>query len=332
MKRGFLPPVPIEFFGPDDLDTINLWKTFFIASDEERRNWVELGKRNIDELPFFYLALIGMVNEKEIGEFWYPENCFGKFLRKVVDILKKEGKSVIAFKYPPIRNIDFFKKVISQSLDFLGISESEMETRLQAWNSLRNVVKRLDCVQVQTRGKVIGSYSYVEALHSVLDPTQSLPKISRTAETIVAIKSTNSNREPFLKVGIVEMSPFQQSFYSTIEKFNGIVVYDELGIENFPLDNFSDLSYLYSQVTFPLGIKTRKDKIAKAIQLRGIDVLIYGTFDFTEIKSNADYLQRELKIPLFIYKIPENEQKEKIENSLLEIFLKNVLDQRNIKK
>lgn len=330
MKRGFLPPVPIEFFGPDDVNTINLWKTFFISSYEERNKWIELGKPYNNELPFFYLALIGMIYDKGIEEFWYPENCFGKFLIKIVDILKRESISIVAFRYPPIKNDVFFKQVILQSLNFLGISESEMETRLQAWDSLRIAVRRLDAVQ--TRSKALGSYSYVEALHSILDPTESLPKISRVAETKVAIKVRNSEKEPSFKVGIVEMSPFQQSFYLTIEKCGCVVVYDELGIENFPLGKFSDLSDLYSQVTFPLGIKIRKDKIAKEIKDRGIDALIYGTFDFAEIKSNADYFKRELKIPLYIYKIPENEQKEKIENRLLESFLKNVLVQRNIKK
>lgn len=330
MKRGILPPVPIEFFGPQDYDTMNLWKIFFMASDEERNRWAASRNKMEEDMSFFSKAIIGMAREFDIKELWHPEPCFSSLFKKPAEILKKEGVKVIPFKYPPIRNLNFLKSSISTSLKILGMSESEIETRLQAWNPLRIAIRKLD--GVQTRSLALGSYAYVETLHSILDPTESLPQLQRMAETKVALKIRNYDREPSLRIGIVEITPCLQSFYSTLEKNCAAVVYDELGLENFPLGHLSEISCLYGQITFPLGIKARKDKIEKEVKDRGIDGLVYGTFNSAEIKSNADYFQSELKIPVFIYEIKQNAQKSVLENSLLERFLKTISQKRGEKK
>ncbi len=323
MKRGIFPPVPIEFFGPQDFETVNLWKIFFLASDQERNSWAD---SNEEDMSFFSRALLSLAREKSIEELWYPEPCFFSLLRKPVEILKKDGVKTIAFKYPPIKNINFLKKSVSDSLHILGLSESEIETRLQAWHPLRIAIRKLD--GVQTRSLALGSLAYVETLHSILDPTESLPQLQRMAETKVALKVRNYDKDPLLRIGIVEITPCLKSFYFTLEKNSATVVYDELGLENFPLGHLSDISYLYSQITFPLGMKARKDRINKEVKERGIDGLIYGTFNSAETKSNADYLQGELKIPVFVYEIKQDDQKATLENSLLERFLKTILQKR----
>jgi hypothetical protein len=330
MKRGILPPVPIEFFGPQDLETINLWKLFFLASDEDRNRWADSCPGNENEISFFTKALVGMARENNIEELWYPEPCFASLLKKAVYILKSDGVKTFAFKYPPIRNINFLKKSVSDSLKMLDMSESEMETRIQAWHPLRIAIRKLD--GVQTRSLALGNMAYVETLHSILDPTESLPQLLRIAETKVALKMRNFDKDPSLRIGILEMTPCLKSFYSVLEKYGAAIVYDELGLENFPLGHFSDLSCLYSQVSFPLGIKARKDKIDKELKEREIDGFIYGTFNSSEIKSNADYLQSELKIPVFIYQIKQDNNKAAIENNLLERFLSNILQKRGVKK
>lgn len=330
MRRGILPPVPIEFFGPQDLDTINLWKLFFLASDEDRNRWADSCSQISSDISFFTKALVGMSRENNIEELWYPEPCFASLFKKAVDILKTEGVKIFAFKYPPITNTNFLKKSVSDALHILNMSESEMETRIQAWQPLRIAIRKLD--GVQTRSLALENMAYVETLHSILDPTESLPQLQRMAETRVALKTRNFDKDPSLRIGILEMTPCLKSFYSVLEKYGAAVVYDELGLENFPLGHFSDLSCLYSQVSFPLGIKARKDKIAKELKERGIDGLIYGTFNSLEIKSNADYLQRELKIPIFIYEIKQENNNAVIENNLLERFLSTILQKRGEKK
>lgn len=330
MKRGILPPVPIEFFGPQDVETLNLWKLFFLASDEDRNRWSDSFSGNSNDFTFFSKALVGMVRENRIEELWYPEPCFTTLLKKPVEILKMEGVRAFSFKYPPIRNINFLKKSVSDSLQILDISEAEMETRIQAWHPLRIAIRKLD--GVQTRSLALGNMAYVETLHSILDPTESLPQLLRIAETKVALKMRNFDKDPSLRIGILEMTPCLKSFYSILEKCGAAIVYDELGLENFPLGHFSDISCLYSQVTFPLGIKARKDKIVKELKEREIDGFIYGTFISAEIKSNADYLQRELKVPVFIYEIKQDSNKAEIENNLLERFLMNILEKRGGKK
>lgn len=330
MKRGILPPVPIEFFGPQDLDTINLWKLFFLASDEDRNRWVDSCSQISGDISFFSKALVGMARENNIEELWYPEPFFASLLRKPIEILRADGVKTFAFKYPPIKNLNFLKKSVSESLEILGMSESDMETRLQAWNPLRIAIRKLD--GVQTRSLALGNIAYVETLHSILDPTESLPQLLRIAETKVALKMRNFDKDPSLRIGILEITPCIKSFYSALDKYGAVVVYDELGLENFPLGHFSDISCLYGQVTFPLGIKARKDKIEREAKERGIDGFIYGTFDSAEIKSNADYLQRELKLPVFIYETKEDEKSAQIENTLLERFLATILQKRGERK
>ncbi|MCX7829744.1 MAG: 2-hydroxyacyl-CoA dehydratase family protein [Acidobacteria bacterium] len=326
MKRGIIPPVPIEFFGPQDSDTINLWKLFFLASEEDRNRWADISFLNMTDMAFFPRVVVGMAKENCIEELWYPEPFFSSMLRKAADKLKSEGIRTVAFKYPPIRNLDFLKKSVSESLKILGMTESDIETRLQAWNPLRIAIKKLD--GVQTRSLALGNMAYVETLHSILDPTESLPQLLRIAETKVALKMRNFDKEPYLRIGIVEITPYLKSFYSVLEKYGAAIVYDELGLENFPLGHFTDISYLYSQITFPLGIKARKDRIEKEIKDRGIDGLIYGTFNSAEIKSNADYFEREFKTPVFIYEIKQDEKKTAVENNLLERFLSTILQKR----
>lgn len=333
MKRGILPPVPIEFFGPQDLDTINLWKLFFLASDEDRNRWVDSCSQISGDISFFSKALVGMARENNIEELWYPEPCFASLFKKAVDILKTEGVKIFAFKYPPITNTNFLKKSVSDALHILNMSESEMETRIQAWQPLRIAIRRLD--GVQTRSLALENMAYVETLHSILDPTESLPQLRRMAETRVALEPRNYDKDPSLRIGILEMTPCLKSFFSVLENCGAVVVYDELGLENFPLGKSSDtlnLDDLYSQVSFPLGIKARKDKLEKELKERKIDGLIYGTFNSLEIKSNADYLQRELKIPVFIYEIKQENNKAMIENNLLERFLSTILQKRGEKK
>ena len=169
MKRGFLPPIPIEFFGPEDFDTLNIFKIFFFSEEDERKNYLSTIKEDEKNLPYFSRMVIGIVREKIIREVWLPEPCFISLLRPISKTLEDDGVKVVAFKYPPIKNSEFLKRSIYDSLKYLGISESDLENRLVAWNTIRNSLKKVDGVQV--RSLALKSYTYIESFHTILDPS-----------------------------------------------------------------------------------------------------------------------------------------------------------------
>ena len=62
--------------------------------------------------------------------------------------------------------------------------------------------------------------------------------------------------------------------------------------------------------------------------MRGIEAVIYCTYNASEIKSNADFLEREIKIPIHIFELSDKEEKNQFEEALLERFLKRITDKR----
>jgi hypothetical protein len=326
MKRGFLPPIPIEFFGPEDFDTLNIFKIFFFSEEDERKNYLSTIKEDEKNLPYFSRMVIGIVREKIIREVWLPEPCFISLLRPISKTLEDDGVKVVAFKYPPIKNSEFLKRSIYDSLKYLGISESDLENRLVAWNTIRNSLKKVDGVQV--RSLALKSYTYIESFHTILDPSLSFPQLRNIAEKRIALNIYSNKKEPTLRLATFEFTPVEKGFYSVLDKTGGAIVYDEFSLESFPLNHLSDITYLYSTVSYPLGIMARKDKLQKEVKERGIEAVIYCTYNASEIKSNADFLEREIKIPIHIFELSDKEEKNQFEEALLERFLKRITDKR----
>lgn len=329
MKRGFIPPFPVEFFGPEDFDTINLFKVHFFATDDERKNYLSLIKDDERMLPLFTKIILGIVREKVIREVFIPQLCFPNFLLPLSRQLQKEGVKLFFFKFSPIRNSDFLNKSVVETMKYLGLSQSDMENRLMAWNTIRNSIKKVD--GVQTRALALKGYAYIESFYTIMDPSLSFPQLKNIADTRIALNITSSKKDTNIRLALFEFSPFCKSFYSTLDKIGAAIVYDEFSHESFPLSHFSDVATLYSTVSFPLGMVARKDKLIKEVKDRNIDGIIYCTYNSSKIVSNANFLEKELNISVHIYEISEKEEKINFENSLLERFIKNLEEARRAK-
>lgn len=325
MKRGFFVPVPIEFFGPQNFNTFNIWKSFLVCNEEERNNYINFlpEYNSLNPLQKF---IIGFTLKNEISELWLPSNCYLSILRKCEKILAEKGVNIIKLNYPPIKNFEYMRSAFEESLKRLQISFSEIETKVCAWQQIRNALKKLD--GTHTYSHVLDSWTYVECLHSVLEPKEAIPQIHQRIEMSLHISLDKIKQRQNLMIGLLEFPPYIRSFYQTIEESGGIVVYDEMAFENFPLDLISDIVYLYLKITTPFGIKARRDKIKKEIIDRKIDALIFTTFNLADNSNNFYYFQRELKIPIHVYELKENERDIIRENNILREFLEKVKEDR----
>jgi hypothetical protein len=326
MKRGILPLVPVEFFGPANQDSINLWKTFFLAKPDERAVWISALKPEERDLPCWPACLLGLVREKALEELWYPEPPVLQQMKKPLEILKQEGVKIIPFKYPPMRNIDFLRNSICKAISHIGMTQDELESRVDAWATLRATVKRLD--GIQTRSLALSSRQYIEALHSVPDPSMSLPALNKETELKVALHYKGLGQDHHIRIGILGIPPFENSFYEVLDDAGALVVYEELGLEGFPLGHFSDLALLYNQLSLPYGIKVRRDKLEKEKTERSVDAFIYCTHSLAESRSNVVFLESELGTPFYIFEIKNGPEPSLLECKLLRRFFDEFLEKK----
>jgi hypothetical protein len=318
MKRGILPLVPVEFFGPASEDTINLWKTFFLAKPDERKEWMSRLKDDEGSLHCWPACMLGMARERSLEEIWYPEPCLVQCLKKPLDILKNEGVNVVPFRYPPMRNMDFLRESIKKAASCIGMTADELESRVDAWATLRASVKRLD--GIQTRSLALSSRQYIEALHSVPDPSRPLPALIKETELKVALHYKGLGQDYHLRIGILGMPPYDDAFYELLDDVGALVVYEESGLEGFPLGHFSDIALLYNQLSLPYGIKVRRDKLEKEKQERSIDVFLFCAYSQAESRTNVAFLESELKAPFYIFEIKNGNDPSMLEYKLLRRF------------
>jgi hypothetical protein len=326
MKRGILPLVPVEFFGPANPDSINLWKTFFLAKPDERALWLSSLKSEERGLPCWPACLLAIARERALEEIWLPEPSLFPQTKKPLEILKQEGVKIVPFKYPPMRNIDYLKNSITQTLSYIGMTQDELESRVDAWATLRASVKRLD--GIQTRSLALSSRQYIDALHSVPDPTQSLPALIKETELKVALNYKGLGQDYHMRIGILGTPPFDNSFYEVLDDAGALVVFDEAGLEGFPLGHFSDLALLYNQLSLPYGIKVRREKLEKEKTERSVDAFIYCTHSLSESKTNVVFLESELRVPFYIFEMKNGEDQSLLECKLLKRFFSELPDKK----
>lgn len=326
MKRGILPLVPVELFGPSSDDTVNLWKKFFLAPEGMREEWRSLLKGDEKSLGYWPSCLIGMARTFQMEEVWYAAPSVLPAVKRSLEVLKKEGVEIIPFKYPPIKNLEFLKKSIEKAVSVLGLSKDQVESRVSAWATLRTALKRLD--GVQTRSLALSSRSYLEALHSVPDPGLSLPTLLRETELKVAMHYKGMGQDFHVRIGILGIPPFDEGFYRLVDDLKALVVYDEAGLESFPLGHFNDLTLLYNSSSLPYGIKVKKDKLEKEIKDRAIDAFLYCADSQSDVRSNVSYLESELKIPFYIFGIKDTKEQGLLEYKLLKRFLDGLMEKR----
>jgi len=318
MKRGILPLVPVELFGPASEDSINLWKTFFLGKPDDRQGWHSALSPEEKSLPCWPACLLGIARQTGIEEIWYPEPALLHQERRPLEILKGEGVRMTPFKYPPMKNLDYLRGSIAKALDQLGMKQEELDSRVDAWASLRASVKRLD--GIQTRSLALSSRQYIEALHSIPDPSRSLPALIKDTELKVALNYKGLGQDFHIRIGVIGTPPFDDHFYDVLDEAGALVVYEEAGLEAFPLGHFSELALLYNQISLPYGIKARRDRLEKEKAERSIDAFLYCTHSLSESRNNALFLEGELQTPVYVFEIKNGEEASKLECRLLRRF------------
>lgn len=319
MKRGILPLVPVELFGPASQDTVNIWKTFFLAGPDRRQSWISGLSGEERTLPCWPACLLGIARENNIGEIWYPEPALLQQTKKPLEILKKEGVNIVPFRYPPMRNLEYLRGSIAKALAQIGMTPQELDSRVDAWATLRASVKRLD--GIQTRSLALSSRQYIEALHSIPDPSMSLPALIKETELKVALNYKGLGQDYHIRIGILGTPPCDNPFYEVLDEVGALVVYEESGLEGFPLGHFSELALLYNQIAIPYGIKVRRDRLEKEKTERSIDAFIYCTHALSESRNNALFLEGELGTPIYIFEMKSSEEASVLECRLLRRFL-----------
>lgn len=318
MKRGILPLVPVELFGPASQETVNLWKTFFLARPDQRQSWLSRLSDEERELPYWPACLLGLARENNIEEIWYPEPSLLQQTKKPLDILKKNGMNIVPFRYPPMRNLEYLRGSIEKALAQLGLNKAELDNRVDAWATLRASVKRLD--GIQTRSLALSSRQYIEALHSIPDPSMSLPALIKETELKVALNYKGLSHDHHIRIGILGSPPFDGPFYDVLDQAGALVVFEESGLEGFPLGHFSELALLYNQISIPYGIKVRRDRLEKEKAERSIDAFIWCTHALSESRNNALFLEGELGTPIYIFEMKNSEEASVLECRLLRRF------------
>ncbi|MGQ9687901.1 MAG: 2-hydroxyacyl-CoA dehydratase family protein [Desulfobaccales bacterium] len=212
------------------------------------------------------------------------------------EILEREGREVIHFKFPYPRDKTRLKEEIAAFMARLGTSWSEV-ARVQArLQPVRCMLRELDRLTWET-GQVSGQENF-KFLISSSDFASDPEAYERKLAALVEEASRRPGREGGVRLGLAGIPPIFSDLGEFLEELGAAVVFHEMPRQfSMPFDT-DDLVEQYWRYTYPYDIGGRLADLAEAVKLRRLDGLIHYTQSFCFRQMFDQILRESLGLPI----------------------------------
>ncbi len=295
MKIGVIPPVPMEPFVASHHEVVNLWSAFFLQQD--RASWMDTARLAgfPENFSPWAMGLYGLVCERGLEAVFYPETGVPREVLKVLRLLGEQEIRLIPFSFPLLRNQQRLGEELDNLCKRLDVDPAVLETVMETWQQVRTVLRRFDGLQQRTGA--FSSRDYSAMLARSMDPRGDLEGLRREIERGI-LDYRDLNRERWVRLGILGLTPYRGGFYGLLEQAKAVVIYDEWGVENNPMSASTDLSVLYHQCSLPYGLKRRLERIQREAATRRLHGVILGVEYLSDCLRDEGFFKANLGLPV----------------------------------
>ncbi len=296
-RVGLTTTVPVEVLLAAGLTPVDL-NNLFITSPEAREMvsraeaagfprtvcaWVKGIYATLRARPDIYTVVVATQGD-----------C--SYTQALGEILEREGREVIHFKFPYPRHRTRLKAEITALAARLGTTWQEVEQVQARLRPVRRLLRELDRLTWET-GQVTGRENF-DFLISSSDFASDLEAYEKKLAELLEEARRRPGRQGLVRLGVAGIPPIFSDLGSYLEDLGASVVFHEMPRQfSMPYDT-DDLVEQYLRYTYPYDIGARLADLAEAAARRRLDGLIHYTQSFCFRQMFDQVLPESLPLPI----------------------------------
>jgi benzoyl-CoA reductase/2-hydroxyglutaryl-CoA dehydratase subunit BcrC/BadD/HgdB len=293
---GITSTVPVEILFAAGLAPVDLNNCFITHADRHSL----VARAEAEGFPINFCAWIkgiyGFVRESGIRRVVgvTQGDCSNTHL--LLEILEEEGVEVIPFEYPPDRDADRLKTVMSDFAERLGTTLEAAEEVREAMRPLRAALRRLD-EMTWREGRVTGFENHLWLINSS-DMRGDWRVYEGELARFVAESEKRTPVEARFRLGVLGIPPIVDDLYESLSARGASVVYNEFQRQFSMPGECESLVEQYRAYTYPYRTSMRIADIGGETSKRGVDGHIHyiQSFCYRQLQDRA--VKRALDVPV----------------------------------
>lgn len=212
------------------------------------------------------------------------------------EILEREGREVIHFKFPYPRDRERLGKEIEGLMARLKTNRQAVARVQGRLAPVRRLLRELDRLTWET-GQVSGQENF-QFLIASSDFGSDLDGYQKRLTALVEEASRRPSRRGLVRLGLAGIPPIFSDLWGYLEELGAEVVFNEMPRQfSMPYDT-ADLVEQYWRYTYPYDINVRLKDLSEAVEVRRLDGIVHYTQSFCFRQMFDQTLREHLPVPI----------------------------------
>ncbi|MCK4260121.1 MAG: 2-hydroxyacyl-CoA dehydratase [Halanaerobiales bacterium] len=214
----------------------------------------------------------------------------------LLEVLKRDGVEVFEFRFPHDKDREVLAKNIDKLSSYLGTSKEKIDFIRKDLNRIRGKLAKLDKLTIL--GQATGFENHLWQV-SASDFNGDFLRFERELDDLLDKIEMRPYMERKIRLGYIGVPPIIGDLYNQIDKFGGIVVFNEVQRQFTLADGINlDLIDAYLKYTYPYTLEFRLNDIINQINLRKLDGLVHYTQAFCYRAIEDMVIRKVVNIPV----------------------------------
>jgi benzoyl-CoA reductase/2-hydroxyglutaryl-CoA dehydratase subunit BcrC/BadD/HgdB len=296
-RLGLTTTIPVEVVLAAGLTPVDL-NNLFISAPEARKR---VTRAEANGLPRTICAWVkgiyaSLEDHPEIQAVLVATQGDCSYTQALGEILEREERQVIHFKFPYPRDRERLKQEIEALMARLGTDWQAVEHVQARLAPVRRLLRELDRLTWET-GQVTGQENF-QFLIASSDFNSDLEDFEARLAALVKEAARRPRRKGLVRLGLAGIPPIFSDLWAYLEDLGADVVFNEMPRQfSMPYDTV-DLVEQYWRYTYPYDITGRLADLAEAARVRNLDGIIHYTQSFCFRQMFDQTLREYLPVPI----------------------------------